>query len=212
MPWGDCVSRPRPDRDIPACWRHVTAPLPVSADRAAGPSHTPARTARFSPQEAQDPARHAGLCPSLPKRCLPWPAHSREKPASSHGRLKFRETRTLRWREPDSNHRSRKATGLLGIIPINLRDRFFLYGKMRLDRQLRPAVRIPFAPPTSPSQQGPADAVGQPQSTLRKVRETWAASASISARIVRTSGIGVAVRRDKAQCRSLSMRDGRCAR
>src|SRR6516165_2669176 len=63
---------------------------------------------------------------------------------------------THRWREPDSNHRSRKATGLLGIIPINLRDRFFLYGKMRLDRQLRPAVRIPFAPPTSPSQQGPA--------------------------------------------------------
>ena len=33
--------------------------------------------------------------------------------------------RTLRWREPDSNHRSRKATGLLGIIPIDLWDRFF---------------------------------------------------------------------------------------
>ena len=42
-------------------------------------------------------------------RCLPWPAHSREKPASSHGTVKFRETRTLRWREPDSNHRSRRG-------------------------------------------------------------------------------------------------------
>ena len=32
---------------------------------------------------------------------------------------------THRWREPDSNHRSRKAIGLLGMIPIDLRDRFF---------------------------------------------------------------------------------------
>ena len=36
-------------------------------------------------------------------RTVPW--HPREKPASRRGRAKSRETRTLRWREMDSNHR-----------------------------------------------------------------------------------------------------------
>jgi hypothetical protein len=57
---------------------------------------------------------YAGLCRM---RCLPWPANSREKPASSHGRLKFRETRTLRWREPDSNHWSHSLPKVSRLLP-----------------------------------------------------------------------------------------------
>ena len=55
--------------------------------------------------------------------------------------------------EPDSNHRSRKAICLFGIIPIDLRD---LDGKMRLGGQMRPAVRIPFAPARSLLRKAPS--------------------------------------------------------
>ena len=56
-------------------------------------------------------------------RCPPWPAHSREKPASSHGRLKFRETRTLRWREIDSNFPYAGAMNLVFAPFVSLDDR-----------------------------------------------------------------------------------------
>ena len=77
------------------------SPAEIFAVLEFGPAETLVTSGAMSPA-------YARLCRM---RCLPWPAHSREKPASSHGRLKFRETRTLRWRgesaaNPSLNRRS----------------------------------------------------------------------------------------------------------
>ena len=73
---------------------------------------------------------------------------TREKPAFGHGRAKFRETWTLRWRELDSNSQSPQQTtlsrSLFSPIPAFLlrpENSNSFTGRGR-------AVRIPFAQPT----------------------------------------------------------------
>jgi hypothetical protein len=49
---------------------------------------------------------HRAIPVSADRAAPAGPAHPREKPASRRGREKSSETWTLRWKEPDSNHRS----------------------------------------------------------------------------------------------------------
>ena len=59
-------------------------------------------------------AIHRAIPISADRAAPAGPARPREKPASRRGRAKSRETRTLRWREMDSNHWSRHGETPLG--------------------------------------------------------------------------------------------------
>ena len=63
---------------------------------------------------------HSAMPVSADRAAPIRPAHAREKPASRLGRGKSRETRTLRWREMDSNYwyRGSKAVDCRSIPGI----------------------------------------------------------------------------------------------
>jgi len=74
------------------------------------------RVLEFGPTEIFPPvgAMHRAIPVSADRAAPVGPTHPREQPASCRGRAKSRETWTLRWKEPDSNHRSRSCESSLG--------------------------------------------------------------------------------------------------